>query len=103
MLVKVVARGDDKSGVHFPGGHRHLRGDVALVALAVPAPVAEDQEVQAGGPGIRREQAVWQQRGDHRCLRGNKQRANELAACLFHKFAPKYTRFRPLQNKINVT
>ncbi len=85
VLVKIIAHGNDELRVNVLRGNSHLRGDIQLVLLAVPPPIAEDEEVQPASPRIRREQAARQQRDDDRRLRGDKQSADELAARLFHK------------------
>ncbi len=51
VLVKIIPHGDDEFSFPISGCHRHLRGHVQLILLALAAPVAEDDEVQARPAG----------------------------------------------------
>jgi hypothetical protein len=80
-----------------------LRGDSRLVWFAVATPIAEDEKIQPAARRIGGEQFVREKRADRSRLRGDKQRADKLATCLFHKPTIKLSCRLSIQNKKIVT
>ena len=106
VFVEIVADGDDKLRLEGVCGDAHLRRHVHLIGLAVPPPIAENQEIQAAGRGVRHvggPQGVRQETADHDRLGGYKENANEFTAGLFHKPASDYSAASRLKIKIGVT